>query len=54
MIEGRRESGILLRITSLPSSSGVGDLGPQAYRCVDFLGQTGQSFRQILPLDPTS
>jgi 4-alpha-glucanotransferase len=48
-----RSSGILLHITSLPSEYGVGDLGPWAYRFVDFLAETGQSLWQILPLVPT-
>jgi len=50
----RRGSGILLHITSLPSSYGIGDLGLSAYRFVDFLSETKQSFWQILPLKPTS
>ncbi len=54
MIEGRRGSGILLHITSLPSPYGVGDLGPGAYRFADFLGQTKQTCWQVLPLNPTS
>ena len=49
----RRGSGILLHITSLPSPYGIGDLGPEAYRFVDFLVETKQSFWQILPLNPT-
>jgi len=49
----QRGSGILLHITSLPSSYGVGDLGPEAYRFVDFLGQTRQSCWRVLPLNPT-
>jgi 4-alpha-glucanotransferase len=49
-----RCSGILCHITSLPSASGVGDLGPDAYRFVDFLRDSGQSRWQILPLTPTS
>ena len=49
----QRKSGILLHITSLPSSYGIGDLGPSAYRFVDFLGKAGQSYWQILPLNPT-
>ena len=48
-----RGSGILLHITSLPSSCGIGDLGPEAYRFVDFLAETSQKFWQILPLNPT-
>jgi 4-alpha-glucanotransferase len=48
----RRSSGILLHLTSLPGSFGIGDMGPQAYRFVDFLAESGQSFWQILPLTP--
>jgi 4-alpha-glucanotransferase len=51
---GRRGSGILLHITSLPSPYGIGDLGTGAYKFVDFLKAAGQSFWQILPLNPTS
>jgi 4-alpha-glucanotransferase len=46
----KRGSGILLHITSLPSPYGIGDLGPEAYRFVDFLSCSQQSFWQILPL----
>ncbi len=48
-----RASGILLHITSLPSPFGIGDLGPEAYRFADFLAKTGQSYWQVLPLNPT-
>jgi 4-alpha-glucanotransferase len=48
----RRGSGILLPIPSLPSPFGIGDFGPEAYRFVDFLAQTKQSYWQILPLNP--
>jgi 4-alpha-glucanotransferase len=49
----RRGSGILLHITSLPSSYGIGDMGPWSYRFADFLGESKQSLWQILPLNPT-
>lgn len=49
----RRGSGILLHITSLPSPYGIGDMGPWAYRFVDFLSEAKQGFWQILPLNPT-
>jgi 4-alpha-glucanotransferase len=48
-----RSSGILLHPTSFPSRFGIGDLGPEAYRFVDFLVAAGQRFWQILPLGPT-
>ena len=50
----QRGSGILLHITSLFSDYGIGDLGPSAYRFVDFLSDAQQSYWQILPLNPTS
>ncbi len=48
-----RAGGILLHPTSLPGPYGIGDLGPQAYRFVDWLASTGCRLWQILPLGPT-
>ena len=48
----KRASGILLHITSLPVPFGIGDFGPAAYRFADFLARSGQSYWQILPLNP--
>jgi 4-alpha-glucanotransferase len=48
-----RSSGILLHPTSLPGPYGVGDIGPEAYRFVDFLAAAGQKLWQVLPLNPT-
>lgn len=48
----KRAAGILLHITSLPSSYGIGDLGPSAYHFADFLQDAGQRYWQILPLNP--
>jgi 4-alpha-glucanotransferase len=39
---------VLLHVTSLPD----GRLGPEAYRFVDWLGEAGQSWWQVLPLNP--
>lgn len=52
-MESRRESGVLLHVTSLPSSQGIGNLGPTARRFVDFLTRTRQSLWQVLPLGAT-
>lgn len=49
-----RTSGILLHISSLPSKYGIGTLGKEAYKFVDFLAQSNQHIWQILPLGPTS
>jgi 4-alpha-glucanotransferase len=52
-----RRAGVLLHITSLPPATGrgaaQGDLGPGAYRFVDFLAEAGASVWQVLPLVPT-
>jgi len=48
-----RKSGILMHITSLPNPYGVGTMGKCAYDFVDFLHEAGQSYWQVLPLNPT-
>ena len=50
----KRTSGILLHFTSLPGAHGIGDLGPGAYRFIDFLSAAGQSCWQFLPTGRTS
>ena len=47
-----REAGILMPVSSLPGPYGIGDLGETAYAFVDFLAQAGQTYWQILPLNP--
>ncbi|MDT7808979.1 MAG: 4-alpha-glucanotransferase [Acidobacteriota bacterium] len=49
----KRSSGILLHPTSLPGRFGIGDLGGEAYRFVDWLASAGQILWQIMPLGPT-
>lgn len=49
-----RTSGILMPIFSLPSKYGIGTLGKEAFRFIDFLEKAGQSYWQILPLNPTN
>lgn len=48
-----RRAGILLHPTSLPGRYGIGDLGPEAYRFVDWLVEAHQQLWQVLPLGPT-
>jgi len=52
-MEDKRRSGVLLHPTSLPGAFGIGDLGPQAYRWIDFLHAAGCGLWQVLPLGPT-
>ena len=46
-------AGILLHPTSLPGIYGIGDLGPEARKFVDFLQEAGQHLWQTLPVGPT-
>lgn len=48
-----RASGILLPISALPSSYGIGAFGEEAYHFVDQLEKAGQKYWQILPLGIT-
>jgi 4-alpha-glucanotransferase len=48
----RRSCGILLHLTSLPSRWGIGDMGEEARRFVNFLASARQSLWQVLPLNP--
>ncbi|WP_368201129.1 4-alpha-glucanotransferase [Agathobacter rectalis] len=49
-----RTSGVLMPISSLPSQYGIGTMGKEAKRFVDFLEKGGQTYWQILPICPTS
>jgi 4-alpha-glucanotransferase len=49
-----RSSGVLLHPTSLPGRYGIGELGEEAARFVDFLAKSRQRIWQVLPLGPTS
>lgn len=49
-----RTSGVLMPISSLPSEYGIGTMGKEAKRFVDFLVKGGQRYWQILPICPTS
>ena len=49
----QRRAGVLLHPTSLPGQYEQGDLGPEAYRFVDFLNACGLTVWQMLPVTPT-
>lgn len=50
----KRQSGVLMHISSLPGKYGIGSFGKSAYDFVDFLVRSKQTYWQILPLGPTS
>ena len=49
----KRQCGILLPVSSLPSAYGIGAFSKEAREFVDMLQETGQHLWQILPLGPT-
>jgi len=49
-----RKSGILLHITSLPSNYGIGTLGKDAYKFIDWMKKSKLKIWQVLPLVPTN
>lgn len=53
MIFTKRLSGVLLHPSSLPGKFGIGSLGAEACKFVDWLSESGQKVWQILPLGPT-
>lgn len=50
----KRQAGVLLHITSLPSAYGVGTLGKAAFDFVDWLYSANLHLWQVLPLVPTN
>lgn len=49
-----RQTGILMPAASLPSRTGVGELGAEAYRFINLLKENGVKIWQILPLNPVA
>jgi 4-alpha-glucanotransferase len=48
-----RSSGILLHPTSLPGNYGIGSLGNEALKFIDYLAKAGQKLWQVLPMGHT-
>jgi 4-alpha-glucanotransferase len=48
-----RASGLLLHPSSLPSNHGIGSIGSNAYKFIDFLEKSGFTFWQTCPIGPT-
>ena len=44
--------GVLCHVTSLPNEGGAGTLGAPARRFVDWLAECGQTYWQVLPVNP--
>ncbi|MDA0802326.1 MAG: 4-alpha-glucanotransferase [Planctomycetota bacterium] len=52
LLRGTRSAGVLLHPTSLPGGHGVGDLGPESHRFMEWLSRAGYSWWQMLPVGP--
>ena len=48
----KKKAGILMPVASLPSRTGIGSFGPEAFEFVDLIKKAGFSIWQILPLNP--
>lgn len=53
LVDRTRRAGVLLHPTSLPGQNGIGELGREAHRFVDWLADGGQTLWQVMPLGPT-
>ncbi len=49
-LKDKKECGILMHIASLPSRDGIGTLGIEGYKFIDFLSASKQNLWQILPV----
>lgn len=47
-----RQTGILMPVASLPSRTGVGELGEEAFRFITLLKENGVRIWQLLPMNP--
>lgn len=50
----KRSSGLLMHISSLPEKFGIGSVGSEAYKFVDFLVNSWEKYWHILTLGHTS
>lgn len=50
----KRNYGILMPVSALPSQEGIGTLGKYAYGFIDYLNKANASIWQVLPLNPTN
>ena len=53
-MKNKRNFGILLPVSALPSGEGIGTLGKEAYNFIDYLHAVGGKVWQVLPLNPTN
>lgn len=52
-MKNKKDYGILMPITCLPSDEGIGTLGKWAYNFIDILSDCKAAIWQVLPLNPT-
>ena len=49
----KRQSGVLLHVSSLPNKYGIGTFGLESYNFIDFLVRAKQKLWEVLPLNQT-
>ena len=52
-MELTRRAGVLLHPSSLPGQNGIGELGSEAIRFINWMKEAGQTLWQVMPLGPT-
>jgi 4-alpha-glucanotransferase len=52
LMKSRRRAGFLCSISSLPNTSGIGSLGPEAFEFAEFVKASGGSIWSWLPTTP--
>lgn len=45
-------AGVILHPTSLPGPYGIGEIGKEAFKFIDWIASTGMQMWQVLPLVP--
>ena len=50
-MKDKRKIGVLCHVTSLPSKYGIGDLGQECFKFIDFLKDNNFNVWEILPLN---
>lgn len=54
MNDNQRKAALLMHISSLPGKYGIGDMGTEARKVLDWMEQAGMRCWSVLPINPTS
>ena len=51
-IFNQRRAGLLVHLSSVPGTHGIGDLGPGAFQVANWIAASGSTLWQMLPIGP--